>query len=348
MGMKPSDKKIVITWLMTGFFLVFLMVVIGGITRLTHSGLSMVEWKPVVGVVPPLNEVQWLIEFEKYKTSPEFIRTNNHFTLSEYKSIYWWEYIHRLLGRILGIVFIIPFIIFLIKKIIPKKIIPKIAIVFVLGGLQGFLGWYMVSSGLVKIPAVSHYRLAAHLSLALLLMMYILWLVLSIYYVDSSKRNKSNKYLKYIVLTSFAIVVTQIVYGAYTAGLKAGFMYNTYPKMGDSWLPNIISQKIDEIGLLSLLEYPVTVQFIHRWLGTFLFMFISGLFFFRNKFSLSQNQLLGLKAVVLSVFGQFLLGVFTLVLFVPTSIAVLHQAGAVVVLSCFIFFVYHLYYNDSY
>ena len=321
-----KNNRAVIIWLFTGFFLVFIMVVIGGITRLTGSGLSMADWKPIMGAVPPMNDGEWLDKFELYQQTPEFEKVNSSFTLSEFKSIFWWEFIHRLLGRIIGIVFIIPFIFFWVKKKFDKPLMKKVFVIFILGGLQGVLGWYMVKSGLVDKPHVSHLRLAAHLLTALSVMVYILWVIMDLVYPNRESVHING--LRKVAWVIIGLVVLQITYGAFVAGLKAGFMYNTFPKMGANWL----APEIGEGGLSSLISHGATVQFIHRTLGILL-MIVAPLFWvWARKKDVVGRQNRGFIFLNVSIGIQVLLGVFALLYVVPVSLGVIHQAGAVVVL----------------
>jgi len=329
-----KNNRPIIIWLFTGFFLVFAMVIIGGITRLTGSGLSMADWKPIMGAVPPMNEAQWMDKFELYQQTPEFEKVNSSFTLSEFKSIFWWEFIHRLLGRVIGIVFIIPFIVFWIKKKFDKPLMKKMLIIFVLGGLQGLLGWYMVKSGLVDKPHVSHFRLAAHLLTALSVMMYILWVILDIVF-PNRESTQSTKFKK-VALLFLGLIILQITYGALVAGLKAGFMYNTFPKMGSNW----VAPDVGERGISGLLSNGATVQFIHRMLGLLLFVLAPIVLIFTRKENVVGRQNRGILFLNISIGVQVLLGIFALLYVVPVSLGVIHQAVAVVVLSASVYFLH--------
>jgi cytochrome c oxidase assembly protein subunit 15 len=309
------------------------MVVIGGITRLTNSGLSMVEWKLIMGSIPPLSEQEWQVTFEKYQQFPEYQKINSEYTLSDFKAIFWWEYSHRLLGRIIGVVFLIPFIIFWIKGYFNKRWLWRLSVLFVLGGFQGFLGWFMVKSGLVSNPDVSHYRLAAHLIAALLLFSYIIWLIADWH---NEKRNPIKiKTYNNLLRIVYILTLIQITYGALVAGLNAGLFYATYPRMNGEWIPASISEQISKIGWLALVSDITTVQFIHRWLGTLIFFFIVGVYYVYESSLLPQSKkrLLALLWVVLS---QAILGILALLFSVPFIIAVLHQFTAVVVLAVLI------------
>lgn len=336
--MEKTDK-IVGYWLMTGAFLVIAMVILGGYTRLSHSGLSMVTWKPVTGIFPPTTEQQWEAEFEQYKTSPEYLKHNYHFTVEEFKSIYWPEFLHRLLGRVLGIVFLIPFFYFLLTgKLKNKRLRFHLLIIFLLGGLQGFIGWYMVKSGLVDIPSVSHYRLAIHFITALTLFSYILWVSLGILY--PKKVDNPIPKIQNLLVVLLCFTVVQLIYGAFVAGLKAGLFFPTFPKMGTEWVPQSLGMALDTYGLKSLVEFPALVQFIHRWLAAVIVLLTVKLFIKGKKCDLTIEQRNGLVFILIAVSIQFLLGVFTILYAVPISLGVLHQLGSVVLLSSIIIALY--------
>ena len=216
--MKKDNNKVII-WLLTGCFLIFIMVVIGGITRLTHSGLSISNYKLISGTIPPLNETEWQTAFDLYKQYPEYQKLNNQFSLQDFKDIYFWEWLHRFIGRMLGLVFFVPFLYFLIKKQLTKSTIKKSIVLLLLGAFQGFLGWYMVKSGLVDNPDVSHYRLAAHLTTAFITFAYTFWVALDIMFPN---RKQINKRFRNLVRVGLVILFVQIIYGAFVAGLDAG------------------------------------------------------------------------------------------------------------------------------
>ena len=329
--MDNKTQKQITTWLISALMLIFLMVIIGGITRLTRSGLSMVEWHPISGIIPPLSDTAWQIEFEKYQQFPEYQELNQGMTIDQFKFIFFWEYIHRLIGRLLGIFFIIPFAYFLIKKKLDTPLMKKLLMMFVFGVLQGLYGWYMVKSGLVDNPHVGHYRLAGHLVLAFWLMAYILWTALNINRERFTKGTNYNKeHLRPVLHWIIALIMLQIIYGAFTAGLKAGYGWNTFPKMAGQWIPD---------GLLllypwyvNLIEYNFTVQFIHRMLGWGLCMLIPGYWRYTRGFNLTPQQDFAITALMNIVIVQFLLGMLTLIWVVPVWLGVLHQAGAVILL----------------
>jgi cytochrome c oxidase assembly protein subunit 15 len=330
--MNKSDKPVII-WLLTGCLLIFLMVVIGGITRLTNSGLSMVDWKLIMGMIPPLNEQEWLVIFEKYKEFPEYQQVNSHFTLADFKAIFFWEYLHRFIGRLIGLVFIVPFIYFLIRKKFSSKLLKQCIIILFMGAFQGFLGWWMVKSGLVNNPDVSHYRLAIHLITAFLTFAYTFWVAISLIYKENSFQN--FKKLRQIIIAILLLVVIQIIYGAFVAGLNAGFVMNTWPKMGGQWVSDSVTVMepiwknfVDGIG---------GVQFVHRNLALIVVSLIIYLLVISVKYPINNLQQKSLFALIIVVFVQFLLGVITLLYAVPVALGVIHQVGAFLLLGVIVF-----------
>jgi cytochrome c oxidase assembly protein subunit 15 len=343
-----KTPKIIERWLMLGALLVILMIVIGGITRLTQSGLSIIHWKPISGIVPPLNEIEWLKEFEHYKSSPEFILKNSHFDLDDFKKIFFWEYIHRLLGRIIGIVFIVPFLFFAFtRKIKDPRLFKNLLIIFLLGALQGYAGWYMVQSGLTQNPNVSHYRLAIHLGLALILLSFIVWEILKLRFPIINYSYPKHHKTRNLLRVALGLLSIQLIYGAFMAGLKAGYVFPTFPKMGNTWIPEIITTALNNYGIISLVENPISVQFIHRWLGTFLLIFIFWIFLTTRKLTISANQSKSIKMVLHTTTLQFVLGVLTILFSVPLYLGILHQLVAVILLTnlviAYYFFRYKIY-----
>ena len=334
--MKRDNRKIGI-WLLCGCILIFCMVVIGGITRLTGSGLSITEWKPIMGAIPPLNNTEWQIAFQKYKQIPQFQQVNYDFSLEDFKTIFFWEYLHRLIGRLIGIVFIVPFLWFYFKGMFDKKTLGKVLFLFLLGGLQGFLGWFMVKSGLAERTSVSHIRLAIHLLTAFLTFGFTLYFALELL----KKRDENNAYNKGLYhLVSLILFVTtiQLVYGAFVAGMHAGKIYNTYPLMNG---------KIFPVGALAL--HPVwinifdnqgTVQFIHRWLAALLVIMTFALFYKILKRKINVIQKTGVLFLVIDISIQFLLGVYTLLSGVNFTLAIFHQAGAFFVFSAGVYLLF--------
>ena len=257
-----SSNRLVAYWLLICCGLVFAMVILGGVTRLTGSGLSIVDWRPIMGTLPPLGEDQWQATFDLYQQSPEFQKVNSHMNVQDFKGIFWLEYLHRLLGRTIGIVFLVPFLVFIWKGHIQKRELPKYSLMLVLGGLQGLLGWYMVKSGLVDNPHVSQYRLTAHLMAAFLIYAYMFWVALGLLY--ERREDKAHPwYRKTLALT--ALVTITVISGGFVAGLKAGLLYNTFPLMGGQWLPH--GMFAIEPAWRNFFDNMVTVQFDHRVLA---------------------------------------------------------------------------------
>jgi cytochrome c oxidase assembly protein subunit 15 len=330
-----TDNKIVTGWLAVVCLTIFMMIVVGGVTRLTHSGLSIVDWKPIMGFIPPIGEVEWQDTFEAYKQYPEYKQVNKGMDLSEFKGIFYWEYGHRVLGRSIGLIFFLPFMALLLMRKIERELVPKLIVALVLGGLQGLMGWYMVMSGLVDMPRVSHYRLAAHLVLALIILSYLYWIIL-----DLRRTSKVNvpPGLKLLCTAILGVTFLQITYGAFTAGLRAGLGFNTYPLMDGELIASAATMMTP--FWLNLFENGAMVQFLHRWIGALLLMLVVVLL----GLSIAGNSPRQLKvacgSLVAITLVQFLLGVFTLLNYVPIALASAHQAVACVVLLVSIYLVY--------
>jgi len=324
------DRPIVL-WLLVCCALIFVIVVLGGVTRLTGSGLSMVNWKPVSGVLPPSGQVAWEREFENYRASPQYAYVNKGMSLDEFKGIFWFEYAHRLLGRLIGAVFFLPFLYFLLRRRIEASLIPKLVTMFVLGGLQGLLGWYMVKSGLVDDPQVSQYRLAAHLGLAMLIYVFILWTALGILHREHSSESGGRRRLASLAMVLAVAVFVTMMSGAFVAGLKAGLIYNTFPLMAGKLVPDGMWTVTP--AYLNFFENATTVQFNHRMLAFATFLAIIILWFGARRMNLSRPQRLWLHATGLAAVSQVALGITTLVSRVPIPLAALHQAGAMVLLT---------------
>lgn len=337
--MKNNIYRPIIIWLFAGCFLIYAMVVIGGITRLTHSGLSMVEWNMIVGSMPPVSDADWQVPFEKYKQSPEYQIINNQFTLEEFKSIYWWEYIHRMLGRTIGAVFLIPFIYFFLKKKFDGPLLKKMIVLLLLGALQGILGWFMVKSGLQKEPHVSHYRLAAHLISAFTVFGFTFWYALDLLYPGAEATITTKKLIRYSRIM-FGFIVLQIIYGAFVAGLKAGLFYNTFPLMGRSFMPETVT--VYEPFWKNLSENPAGVQFIHRWIAVIVAVFVLFVWEHARTLQLTSLQRKTSNVMLAVVIIQFLLGIFTLLYSVPVLMGVLHQTGAFFLFASALFFMHSL------
>ncbi|MEL0457072.1 COX15/CtaA family protein [Flavobacteriaceae bacterium SZ-1-7] len=331
--MKKDNKK-VIYWLLTGCVLIFIMVVVGGITRLTHSGLSISNYKLISGTIPPMNETEWQEAFDLYKQYPEYQKLNNHFNLEDFKDIYFWEWLHRLIGRLIGIVFFIPFLYFLFTKQFTKPTIQKAIVLLCMGAFQGFLGWYMVKSGLVDNPDVSHYRLAAHLTTAFITFAYTFWVALDLIFPNKKQINKNFRNL---VRWGLAILLLQIIYGAFVAGLDAGFIHNHWPMMSEGkFMHETVYIEQDPL-YKNFIEGKSGVQFVHRILAFVVVGFILAIYFKSKKMTLTAFQNNSIQVLLIMVGIQFLLGVFTILLQVPVWLGVAHQVGAFFLLSAMTF-----------
>jgi cytochrome c oxidase assembly protein subunit 15 len=323
-----KNNRPIIIWLVIICVMVFVMVMIGGITRLTDSGLSMVDWRPFMGSIPPLSESEWLKVFNDYRSYPEYLKINKGMSLSEFKSIFFWEYFHRLWGRLIGMVFFFPYLYFIIKKKVSGKLNFKLAIAFLLGGSQGLLGWYMVKSGLVDRPDVSHFRLAAHLGLAFLIIGYISWIIFGLK-SDRVKNFSTHKTGRNIIVVFITLLCFQIIYGAFVAGLDAGVGYNTFPKMGRSWIPDAIFSYPTLIE--NFLENRTMIQFVHRMGGWCLFFYSFILIFYKKNLNTFQQKK-SFQLLTGMIHLQFVLGVVTIMYSIPLSVALLHQLGACILL----------------
>jgi heme a synthase len=336
-----NKNKSVIYWLLSGCILLFIMVTVGGITRLTNSGLSMTDWHLVTDTFPPLTEAKWQETFEEYKKFPEYQKINIHndFTLSDYKFIYFWEWFHRFIGRIIGLVFVVPFVYFLVKKKLDKATVQKCIVLLGMGAFQGFLGWFMVKSGLIDNPDVSHFRLSLHLTFAFITFAYTFWVALDLIYPDKVAVLLPLRKLARITL--FFLLI-QIIYGGFVAGLNAGLIHNHWPLMSDGQFlhESVLLEK--NSWLQRLTEGKSGVQFVHRTMAYVVVGLILFLFFKSKKYTLSNQQKYGLNALVLIVFLQFSLGVFTLLYSIPLWLGLTHQIMAFVLLATMTFTLHRL------
>ncbi len=322
-------------WLLTCCAMVFVMVVLGGVTRLTHSGLSMVEWKPVSGILPPLNQAEWLATFEKYQQYPEFQKLNSHMDVEDFKSIFWFEFIHRLWGRTIGLVFAVPFLWFLWRGAIDRRLAPKLVIMFVLGGLQGLMGWYMVMSGMVDRPDVSQYRLTAHLALAFVVYGYMLWVALGLLFSGDSERRRGPQGLAIGVTVMAAVTVLT---GGLVAGIDAGFIYNTFPLMDGRLVPEGLFEM--EPATINIFENATMVQFNHRVLAIATALAAVVLWFAARRGGLERRARFAANAMITVVALQVTLGITTLLTVVAVPLAAAHQAGAMVAFSALLWLVF--------
>ncbi|MFT4942725.1 MAG: cytochrome c oxidase assembly protein subunit 15 [Candidatus Paceibacteria bacterium] len=329
-----KDNKKVIYWLLTGCTLIFIMVIVGGITRLTHSGLSISNYKLISGTIPPTNAVEWKEAFDLYKQYPEYQKLNYNMTLEAFKDIYFWEWIHRVIGRVIGLVFVIPFLYFLIRKQLTIPTIKKCIILLFMGSFQGFLGWYMVKSGLVERPDVSHYRLAMHLTTAFLTFAYTFWVALDLVYPFKKEIKLS---FRNIIRVGLVVLVIQIIWGAFVAGLDAGWIHNHWPLMNDGQLIHETVTTEQEPLWRNFIEGKSGVQFVHRYLAYVVVGFIGFIWFKTRKMKTTILQEKGANLLLILVGVQFILGVLTLVLFVPVWLGVLHQITAFFLLAAMTF-----------
>ncbi len=320
----------IVLWLLAGIALIFLMVFVGGITRLTNSGLSIVEWHLISEINPFfLDQNQWQKVFEKYQASPEFKVYNAHYTLADFKQIFWWEYIHRMLGRLIGLVFIIPYLFFTLKKWISPYFHKRFLTILFLGGFQGFLGWYMVKSGLVDNPHVSHFRLAAHMITAFLTCSFIYWVLLEYNNQSFKQIDVFSFKMKNAVLSLF---IFQLILGAFVAGLDAGKIFNTFPKMGSEWISSVIPFNAQ------IFSSKAGVQFLHR---TNAFVFTMAYMYY----ALYRKRITKLALSILCLIAfQIILGIVTLLYSVPVYLALGHQIIGFTIL---LFLVHQRFYEQD-
>ena len=310
-------------WLIVVAGMIFFMIVLGALTRLTESGLSMVEWKPVTGVLPPMSEAAWQQELQKYLSSPQGKTVGRDFTVGQFQQIYWLEFLHRLLGRVIGAVFAFPLAWFWLRGKLSPRLKPRLLVMLVLGGLQGALGWAMVASGLVDRPSVSHYRLAAHLLLAVSLYAYTVWLILEL--GDQARRRDDPRTARQAAgLIGFLFVV--MTFGAFMAGLRAGWSHNTFPTMSGYWIPPGLFDL--QPWWINIFENGTTIQFIHRWLAKLLVLGVLALLIRARR---SETYAAAAMAAV-----QMSLGIATILTGVDITLAAMHQAGAVLLLTTLI------------
>lgn len=329
MEVSVEETRPVAFWLWLVCTLIVIMVAVGGITRLTGSGLSIADWNPIMGAIPPRSEAEWQAAFDLYKQNArvqyeQFSRNLGEMRLADFQEIYFWEYIHRLLGRVIGLAYAGPMVWFWVRGRVKGSLRWKLLLGLILGGGQGVLGWFMVRSGFADLPRVSHFRLAAHLSMALLLFSYLLWIVLDLNPFWTHRRTNYHSVgrLRRYSLGFLGLLGVQIVYGAFTAGLQAGHMYNTYPLMGGRLFP--------ETGW-NVLTDPAAVQFVHRHMGLAVVAAVGVLWGFAQRHRLMERQKLGFNLLFACGVLQFVLGLYTLVSGVQLHVAVAHQ-----VMACFL------------
>jgi len=318
-------------WLITLFSLIVLMVAVGGLTRLTDSGLSITAWELFTGILPPLNITEWNFYFSEYKKIPEYLNINYGMSLGEFKIIFYWEYAHRLLARFVGLFTLLPLLFFSLYFKNTQNYSNKYYWIFFLVCLQGFIGWYMVSSGLIKNNDVSHFRLSIHLSLALFILCLIFWYILDINQIKKFHIKISNLFLLFIL----KLIVLQIVLGAFLSGLDGGLIYNSWPDMNGSFFPNDVGYK--DLINTQLLSNPSIVQFLHRLIAYLLLFFIIILnyIYFKQKYNFKYMLFFDLAILI-----QIFLGIVTLISGVELKYASLHQLGSILVLSSYLLILY--------
>jgi cytochrome c oxidase assembly protein subunit 15 len=329
------DDRQVAQWLILCAVVIFGMIMLGGVTRLTHSGLSMVDWKPLMGVIPPLTEQQWLAEFDKYKQFPEYQKINLGMSLGGFKSIFMYEYLHRVLGRVIGILFALPMLYFLFRRRVRPGLAPSLMLLFFMGGLQGFLGWYMVKSGLVDNPRVSQYRLTSHLGVAVAIYGYMLWLAFDLMFTERAAQDEKPSRNTRWILVLVALVYLMILSGGLVAGTRAGLAYSTWPLMGTSFIPAGLYASVPP--WLAVFEDITTIQFNHRMLAYVLFVVLNAfalMVYFRAP---KGHAKLGAILLLVALWMQMGLGISTLLLHVPVVLATAHQGGAVLLLTATLF-----------
>ncbi|NQV83616.1 MAG: COX15/CtaA family protein [Rhodospirillales bacterium] len=341
--MQSEHHKPIVAWLLSVCALIFFMVVLGGVTRLTESGLSMVNWHPVTGWLPPLDQMAWEQVFADYRQTPEYRKVNAGMTVEDFKSIFWLEYLHRLLGRVVGIAFFVPMVVFAAKGWIRGALLGKVVGLFILGGLQGVLGWYMVKSGLIDRPDVSQYRLAAHLGLALVILAATLWVALGLMRpipAQPPAGGDVNRGLRRASWVLLGLISVTIISGAFVAGLDAGHIYNTFPLMDGQLIPEGLSDLSPP--WLNVFENIMTVQFDHRVLAISVLISVAIFWWRTTGAGLTDSQRLATRLLMAVCAVQVGLGISTLVMVVPVPLAALHQAGAVILLVVAIWLVHEL------
>ena len=325
-----QNKNIYVSyWLLLITFLVALMIIVGGLTRLTDSGLSITRWDIIYGILPPLSLSGWETSFTLYKQIPEYKLLNSSMTLEQFKSIYWWEYTHRLLGRIVGLFYLLPLFYFTFKKMIKKKSLISLYIILILIFFQGFIGWYMVKSGLTERTDVSHYRLALHLTLAFIIFILLFWNYLKYKNQQSPIHNK--RLPSYLPILFISCVLIQICMGAFVSGLDAGQIYQTWPLMSQSYFPN--DSNIKDLFSINALETPSIVQFIHRNIAYFiilLFSFIATIIYRNKDFVYLRSAVL---LVFVFLFLQTFLGILTVLSGAQIILASMHQIGSILLIT---------------
>ena len=340
--MKTKTNIGILIWTSFLTIMVLFLIIIGGLTRLTDSGLSMVDWRPLMGAIPPINLDDWIEVFNNYKKTPEFQIVNLNMTLNEFKFIFWWEWFHRFFARLIGLVFIFPFIYFLLSKKISKNLVYIMMLIFLFGLFQAVIGWWMVKSGLVDNPYVSSYRLAFHLTNALIIFCLLFWVSLSLFFQKEKKVATSRYGIKYFRISLILIFIT-IISGAFMAGTDAGKSFNTFPLMNEKIFPE--GYFIDDYGWQNIFKNTIAINFNHRWLAVFTFLFT----FITTTYTLSSNienkHHFSLILVIITLTLQMFLGIITLIYEAPLIFASLHQTNSVLLLASMLFAYHRLVYK---
>lgn len=323
-------RRAVAAWLLLCCTLVFVMVVVGGVTRLTRSGLSIVEWQPIVGTLPPLSDAAWQEAFDKYKLTPEYREVNRGMSLAEFKGIFWWEYVHRLLGRLIGVFFFVPLVWFWVRGRLNRPLAWKLAGIFALGGLQGAMGWYMVASGLIDEPRVSQFRLTAHLAIAFLIFAAMLWIAMDLL-APRPATKVAPAGVRRLGWWITGIVGYMVVTGGFVAGIRAGKAYNTFPLMHGHVVPPEIF--MIEPWWQNFFYNMATVQFDHRLGAWALALLVPWLWLRVRRADVSPRTRLAADLLLAVLVLQVALGITTLLLAVPVALGAAHQGGAVLVLA---------------
>ena len=337
-----SKKHLEISiWLLTLTIMTFFIIIIGGLTRLTNSGLSIVDWRPIMGIIPPLTHLDWVEVFNNYKVTPEFQIVKKSITLDEFKYIFWWEWFHRFLARCIGFVFICPFLFFWFKNRIPIKLFFSLILVFAFGLFQAFIGWWMVKSGLIDNPYVSAYRLSFHLTNALIIFCILFWSTLNSFFEKNIKKD-NNKIINIFFNTGLLFLFITIISGGFMAGTHAGQSFNTFPLMNGAIIPE--GYYLEEYKWLNSFENTVAINFNHRWLASFTFLLIFFIILYLLVSTKYKSHNFSLLLVLFSISLQFMLGLITLINNVPILLASMHQTNSVLLLASMLY----AYYRHKY
>ena len=343
---QENYKNSIFIWLITLTIMVLAIIIIGGLTRLTDSGLSMVDWRPILGTIPPLSNNDWNAVFELYKQTPEYLIVNKNMDINEFKYIFWWEWFHRFFARMIGIVFLLPFLYFAFKKYLSLSLNIRLFFIILLGIIQAVVGWWMVKSGLSNDPYVSAYRLTFHLFNALIIFTMLTWTSMEYYY--SKKINFFSNIISKEFLIFIAILLTflTIISGGFMAGTHAGQSFNTYPLMNGRIIPE--DYFLSDFGIFNMFENTIAINFNHRWMGTLTFVYTFSLFLFFLFTNFSQISKFIIMSVILTLIIQFFLGILALLSNVYIVYASLHQTNSIILLSTLLISYHQFKYKKYY